>query len=70
MSSDFEKQLLLQIGEISGTVKAIDKKVDGLSDRVTDLEAHPRKRWEMVVSSVIAVISGIVAGIFSPFTRS
>lgn len=76
MSGDFEKQMIYELGEISGTVKQIDKKVDemrednsskmaDLSVRIAALEIRPGKRWETAMSAAISAVVAGVVGYFS-----
>lgn len=70
MNGDFEKYMIRELGEISGTVKQMDKKLDGLSARVAVLESTPRKTLDWWKQAIIALIVGIIGGLMSPFSRS
>jgi hypothetical protein len=70
MSGDFEKYMIRELGEISGTVKQMDKKLDGLSARVAVLEGRPQKTLDWWKQAIIALIVGIIGGLLSPFSRS
>jgi len=70
MNGDFEKTMIRELGEISGTVKQMDKKLDSLSARVAVLEGRPQKTLDWWKQAIIALIVGIIGGLLSPFSRN
>lgn len=47
---------------MSQQMDRLDKKVDGVSDKVDTIEKLPAKRWETVVEKVITVVAAAIVG--------
>jgi hypothetical protein len=58
MSVDFEKQMIRDLGEIIGTVRQIDRKLDSLSARVAALESRRGGWWDWFLKTGIGTIIG------------
>lgn len=47
-----------QYQNIMDKLNAVDKKMDGVSEKVDVLEAKPAKRWETLVACVLSALAG------------
>lgn len=69
MSGDFDRNTILLLGEINGTVKQIEKKVDGLSARVAVLEERRGGWFDWFLKTGIGtVIGGVIMAVITKMT--
>lgn len=55
-------QLATSVAVMAEQLKTMNTRVGDLTEKVDDIEAQPRKRWESVVAAGISVLVGAVLG--------
>ena len=55
-------QLATSVAVMAEQMKSMNTKVDTMTEKVTELEAKPAKRWDALVASIISVVVGAAIG--------
>lgn len=55
-------QLATSVAVMAEQMKSMNTKVDTMTEKVSELEGKPAKRWDALVASIISVVVGAVIG--------
>lgn len=58
------EDLTKSVYEIATSIKAMQREMTDMSNRMKVIEDKPAKRWELIVSTVITTLVGIAIGYF------
>lgn len=54
--------LTQSVYELASSIKAMQRDITDMSGRIKTIEEKPAKRWDLIVSTVITTIVGVVIG--------
>lgn len=55
-------ELTQSVYELAASIKAMQRDITDMSGRIKTIEEKPAKRWDLIVSTVITAIVGVVIG--------
>ena len=61
---DSIEALTKSVYEIASSIKTMQRDINDMSDKIKVIEEKPAKRWDLVVTSAITTIVGIIVGYF------
>lgn len=59
---DSVETLTKSVYELASSIKTMQHDITDMSDRIKTIEEKPAKRWDLIITSVITAIVGIVIG--------
>lgn len=61
---DSVEELTKSVYELASSIKAMQHDISDISDRIKTIEEKPAKRWDLVITTAITAIVGIIVGYF------
>lgn len=61
---DSIETLTKSVYELASSIKTMQHDITDMSDKIKTIEEKPAKRWDLVVTTAITTIVGIVIGFF------
>lgn len=55
-------ELTQSVYELAASIKSMQRDITDMSSRIKTIEEKPAKRWDLIVSTVITTIVGVVIG--------
>lgn len=59
---DSVETLTKSVYELASSIKSMQEKINDMSGRIKTIEDKPAKRWELIITSSITTIVGLVIG--------
>lgn len=61
---DSVEELTKSVYELASSIKAMQHDISDVSNRIKTIEEKPAKRWDLVITTAITAIVGIIVGYF------
>ncbi len=55
-------ELTQSVYELAASIKSMQRDITDMSSRIKTIEEKPAKRWDLIVSTVITTIVGVLVG--------
>lgn len=55
-------ELTQSVYELAASIKVMQGNITDISGRIKTIEDKPAKRWELIISTIITTVAGVVSG--------